>query len=231
MGELIEAIRAYLYAENGQRIQFSGNYYQIDADIRAPIFGRLEVPIFIGAFNKVMLRTVGRSADGVLGHGLFTDRWWSEVVEPELAQGAAQAGRDPAKLHRWGWVIAAVDDEDPQRAIADAKLQIAFYLTVKTYDVLVELHGWQEEVAAIRAIFRTTNPKAMADHVSDEMLSAIAICGDSGQAASMLSARKHLPELGFFAAPGFLVGARRRSRYSEAVINLSKQVAALGGDG
>ena len=225
MGELIQVIRAYLHAENGERIQFTGDYYQVDADIRAPVLGRLEVPVLIGAFNKVMLRVVGRYADGVLGHGLFTDRWWGEVVEPEIARGAAQVHRDSARLHRWGWVITAVDDDDPERAIADAKLQIAFYLTVKTYDSLVELHGWQDQVAAIRGTFRTSNPKAMADHVTDEMLSAIAICGDSAQAASMLAARKCLPHTAFLAAPGFLVGSRRRARYTAASIALSEHIA------
>lgn len=225
MGELIEVIRAYLHAENGQRIQFSGDYYQIDADIRAPIFGRLDVPVLIGAFNKVMLRVVGRSADGVLGHGLFTDRWWNEVVEPEIIRGATEAGRDPAALHRWGWLITAIDDEAPERAIADAKLQIGFYLTVKTYDSLVELHGWQDEVAAIRAAFRSPDPKAMAHHVSDDMLSAMAICGDSTQAIDMLRARKRLPQVGFLAPPGFLVGTRRRARYAGAIVAVSDHIA------
>ncbi|MGZ5398051.1 MAG: LLM class flavin-dependent oxidoreductase, partial [Mycobacterium sp.] len=83
MAELIEVIKLFLHAEDGEPIRYQGDYYSIDADIRAPVFGRLDVPILIGAFNKVMLRTAGHSADGVLGHGLFTDRWWSDVVDPE----------------------------------------------------------------------------------------------------------------------------------------------------
>src|ERR1700731_3389062 len=71
MAERTEVIRAFLHAENGQRLRYEGRFYTIDADIRAPVLGRLDVPILIGAFNKIMLRTVGRSADGVLGHGLF----------------------------------------------------------------------------------------------------------------------------------------------------------------
>src|SRR5690348_18001206 len=55
---------------------------------------RSDVPILIGAFNRAMLRTAGRVADGVLGHGLFTDRWWAEAVDPELARGCASGARD-----------------------------------------------------------------------------------------------------------------------------------------
>ncbi|MDT5213676.1 MAG: hypothetical protein QOK18_1915 [Mycobacterium sp.] len=223
MAELIEVIRAYLHAENGESIRYQGEFYNIDADIRAPVLGRLDVPILVGAFNKVMVRTAGRVADGVLGHGLFTDRWWTESVEPALELGAESAGRDPAELRRWGWLITAIDDDDPERAIRDAKLQIAFYLTVRTYDSLVELHGWQEEAAAIRATFRSAQPDGIADHVSDDMLWSIAICGNSGQAREMLSARKKLPDLAFSSPPSFLVGRRRRARYDAAAIALMSQ--------
>jgi 5,10-methylenetetrahydromethanopterin reductase len=224
MAELVEAIRAFLHAEDGEPIRYHGEYYKIDADIRAPIFGRLEVPILIGAFNKIMIRTAGRTADGVLGHGLFTDRWWDEVVDRELGRGADAAGRDAGNLHRWGWLITAINDADPERAVNDARLQIAFYLTVRTYDSLVELHGWQDEVAAIRTEFRNGRPKAMADHVTDDMLWAIAVCGDAAQAREMISHRKRLPETAFVAAPSFLVGRRRRAEYDAAAIQLASEL-------
>lgn len=223
MGELIEVIRAFLHAENGEPVKYQGEFYSIDADIRAPVLGRLEVPILIGAFNRVMVHTAGRIADGVLGHGLFTDRWWAESVEPALVRGAESSGRNPADLRRWGWLITAIDDEDPSRALRDAKLQIAFYLTVRTYDSLVELHGWQDEVAAIRAAFRSERPDSIADHVTDEMLWSIAICGDSDQAREMLSARTRLPGLAFSSPPSFLVGRRRRARYDAAAIAVMSQ--------
>jgi 5,10-methylenetetrahydromethanopterin reductase len=223
MGELVEVIRAYLAAENGESVRYQGKFYNIDADIRAPVFGRLDVPILIGAFNKVMVRTAGRVADGVLGHGLFTDRWWTELVEPALASGAESTGRDVADLRRWGWLITAIDDDDPQRAVREAKLQIAFYLTVRTYDSLVELHGWQDEVAAIRAAFRSSRPESIADHVTDDMLWSIAICGDAAQAREMLSARMRLPDLAFSSPPSFLVGRRRRGWYDAAAIELMSQ--------
>jgi alkanesulfonate monooxygenase SsuD/methylene tetrahydromethanopterin reductase-like flavin-dependent oxidoreductase (luciferase family) len=224
MAELVEAIRAFLHAENGESISYHGEFYSIDADIRAPVLGRLDVPILIGAFNKIMVRTAGRVADGVLGHGLFTDRWWSEVIEPELHRGATSAGRESVEMRRWGWLITAIDDDDPERAVREAKLQVAFYLTVRTYDSLVELHGWQDEVDAIRTAFRSGRPETIADHVSDDMLWSIAICGDTAQAREMLSARKRLPDLAFSSPPSFLVGRRRRARYDAAAIGLMSQV-------
>lgn len=224
MAELIEVIRMFLHAENDQAIRYDGDYYSIDADIRAPVLGKLDVPILIGAFNRIMVRTAGRCADGVLGHGLFTDRWWDEVVDPELARGADSAGREADTLTRWGWLITAVDDDDPDRAVTEARLQIAFYLTVRAYDSLVELHGWQDQVAAIRAAFRSGKPKTIADHVTDEMLWAVAICGDAAQAREMLSSRKRLPDTAFLSPPSFMVGHRRRSGYDAAAVRLASKL-------
>jgi 5,10-methylenetetrahydromethanopterin reductase len=223
MAELIEVTRAFLSADNGQTVRYRGEFYAIDADIRAPVLGNLDVPILVGAFNKIMLRTAGRVADGVLGHGLFTDRWWNERVDPELARGAESSGRDAGELQRWGWLITAIDDTDPQRAIRDARRQIAFYLTVRTYDSLVELHGWQDQVAAIRNAFRSGQPETIAEHVTDEMLWAVAICGDRAQARAMLKNRERLPDTAFISPPSFLIGRRRRAEYDASAIRFASE--------
>jgi hypothetical protein len=123
-------------------------------------------------------------------------------------------------------VITAIDDADPERAVLDARRQVAFYLTVKTYDRLVELHGWQDQVAAIRAAFRAGDTEGMAHAVDDDMLSTIAVCGDSATARKTLDARTHLPELGFLAPPNFLVGRRRRAIYEAGAIALGADLGS-----
>lgn len=220
MADLVGAIRAYLEAENGSPIRHNGEFYPIDADVRAPVFGKLEIPILIGAFNRGMLRVAGRTADGVLGHGLFTDRWWEEAVLPETTEAAATAGRDPAALLRWGWMITAIDDEDPSRARDDARRQVAFYLTVRTYDPFLILHGWEDEVAEIRTAFRSGAIDDMIAAVSDEMLDAIALSGTTDQARALLGARTTPPQLAFVSPPSFLVSQRRQQGYAQRSIGL-----------
>lgn len=225
MEELIGATRAFLSADNMKTVRFEGEHYQIKAAIRAPVMGPLDVPILIGAFNKGMLGVAGRVSDGVIGHGLFTDRYWDEMVNPRLDESARKAGRDPDALARWGWLITAIDDDDPKRAASDARRMIAFYLTVKTYDVLVDLHGWGEPVAAIRAAFKKGDTDAMAEAVSDEILDAIAIYGTHEEARQRLAARTCLPELCFSSAPSFLVSNRRKALYARGSIALLGQNA------
>lgn len=222
MADMVGAVRAYLTAPNRRPVHHEGDFYPIDATIMAPVLGEIDVPIVLGAFNKGMLRVAGRVADGIITHGLFTDRWWDEVVDPNLAEGAEAAGRDPADLLRWGWVITSVDDEDAARAERDARLMVGFYVTVKTYDSLTNLHGWGSDVLAIRDAFRAGDLDTMAAAVPAEMLDAIAVYGTAAEARDRLAARRRLPDLRFHSRPSFMVSPRRGQAYSEAIVDLLK---------
>ena len=222
MGDMVGAIRAYLEAPNMKPVKYDGEFYPIDAAIMAPVLGPIDVPIVLGAFNEGMLRVAGRVADGIIGHGLFTDRWWNETIDPNLAIGAANADRDPAGLRRWGWVITSVDDDDPARAERDARLMIGFYVTVKTYDTLTSRHGWDDGVAAVRNAFRNNDIDGMAAAVPQDMLDSIAIYGTTADARDRIAARERLPQLRFHSPPSFMVSPKRRTAYDEAIVELLK---------
>jgi 5,10-methylenetetrahydromethanopterin reductase len=227
ISETVQALRAYLHAENGERIQFKGEFYDIDADIRAPILGRLDIPILVGAFNARMITETARVADGVIGHGLFTSRWWNEVVRPNVDTGSAAAGRDAALIEH-GWVITAIDDEDPDRARLEARRMIGFYLTVKTYDPFVAFHGWEVPVAMARAAYASGDMDGLASAVTDEMLHAIAVCGTTDDARAALRSRAGgLPrDVAFFSPPSFLIGFRRREKYARSSLALIEEVGS-----
>ncbi|MGD9793962.1 MAG: LLM class flavin-dependent oxidoreductase [Acidimicrobiia bacterium] len=220
MADMVGAIRAYLTAENMKPVRYVGEFYPLDAAIMAPVLGPLDVPIVLGAFNAGMLKVAGRVADGIIGHGIFTDRWWNETIEPNLAEGAAASGRDPATLRRWGWVITAIDDNDPARAERDARLMIAFYVTVKTYDTLTSLHGWTAAVEEIRAAFRRNDIDGMAAAVPQDMLDDIAIYGTTADGIDRIAARKRLPDMRFHSPPSFMVSPKRLKHYSSAIVGL-----------
>ena len=212
IAETVGAVRAWLHAENGERVRYSGEFYEVDADVRAPVLGRLDIPVLLAAFNTGMATTAGRTADGVIGHGLFTASWWNDVVRPSVERGR-EAGARPLEH---GWIITAVDDTAPERAIADARRMIAFYLTVRTYDPYVAHHGWEEPVARLRAAFRAGDTDGMARAVTDEMVTEVAVCGTTADAEDALARRAgSLPlDVGYFAPPSFLVSPRRRAAYA-----------------
>lgn len=225
IAETVAAVRAWLHAENGERVRYAGEFYSVDADVRAPVLGRLDIPVLLAAFNPRMASTAGRVADGVIGHGLFTGSWWNDVVRPAVERGAAVSERGEPQLEH-GWVITAIDDAAPERAIADARRMIAFYLTVKTYDPFVAHHGWESPVAQLREAFRSGDTDGMAKAVTDEMLTEIAVCGTLAEARDALSRRSgSLPrDVGFFAPPSFLVSRKRRAAYARSSLALSPSV-------
>ncbi|HWC80504.1 MAG TPA: LLM class flavin-dependent oxidoreductase [Pseudonocardiaceae bacterium] len=224
IAETAQAIRTWLHAGNGEQVRYAGEFYSIDADVRAPVLGRLDIPVLLAAFNKRMAATAGRVADGVIGHGLFTRSWWNDVVRPAVAV------EDSREFAEQGWIITAIDDAAPERAIADARRMIAFYLTVRTYDPFVAHHRWTVPVARLREAFRTGDTDAMAAAVTDEMLTEIAVCGTTAEAKDMLLRRVGaLPrDIGFFAPPSFLVGRKRRAAYAQSSLALIGATPAPG---
>jgi alkanesulfonate monooxygenase SsuD/methylene tetrahydromethanopterin reductase-like flavin-dependent oxidoreductase (luciferase family) len=222
MAEAVEVVRAWLHAENGEKVRYRGEFYSIDADVRAPVLGRLEIPVLLAAFNKRMARTAARVGDGVIGHGLFTRTWWDDVVRPAMAKGLVERVDGSARPTEQGWIITAIDDAAPERAVADARRMIAFYLTVKTYDPYVTHHGWEAPVEQLRAAFAKGDVDGMAAAVSDDMVAEIAVCGTTAEALATMRRRAgSLPhDVGFFAAPSFMVGHKRRTAYAEASLGL-----------
>nr|WP_018501855.1 LLM class flavin-dependent oxidoreductase [Parafrankia discariae] len=221
MADLVGAIRAWLHAENGQPVTYDGEFYRVNASVGAPVLGRIDAPILLAGFNRLMAASAARVADGVVGHGLFTRTWWEDVVRPAMARGAADAARDTPALEH-GWVITAIDDDDPGRAVTDARRMIAFYLTVKTYDAYVAHHGWVPQVEAIRAAFARRDSDAMAAAVTDDMVEQIAICGTTADGRAALARRgDSLPrDVAYLAPPSYLVSGRRGRRYALASLGL-----------
>lgn len=223
MSDLVGAVKAWLHAENGERVRYDGEFYRVDADVRAPVLGRLDVPVLLAGFNKRMAAASARVADGVIGHGLFTAKWWDDVVRPAVQLGAAEAEHDRTHLEH-GWLITAIDDDDPERARKDARRMVGFYLTVKTYDPFVAHHGWEAEVDAVRTAFKAGDMTGLADAVSDEMLSAITVCGTTEDARAALQVRRAEGSLAsdvtYLSPPSFLVSDRRRAAYARSSLAL-----------
>ncbi|HEY9565228.1 MAG TPA: LLM class flavin-dependent oxidoreductase, partial [Nocardioides sp.] len=213
----------WLHAENGSPVTYDGEFYKIKAKVQAPVLGRLDVPILFAGFNKGMAAAAARTADGVIGHGLFTARWWDEVVRPAVERGQAQSERDAAALEH-GWLITAIDDDDPERAVKDARRMVGFYLTVKTYDTFAEHHGWTAQVEELRAAFKQGDMDGLANAVTDEMLEAITVCGTTQDAQAQYARRVKEGSLAkdvtYLAPPSFLVSDRRRAVYSRSSLAL-----------
>jgi probable F420-dependent oxidoreductase len=179
--EVVRLLRALWAAPGGRPFRFDGRFYKIAIDLFGrPGRVRERIPVYLAGVNRVMVRTAGEIADGLVGHPLYSRRYISDVVRPAVAEGLKRGGRERADFDLAGYVITSIAD-DPAVAREEARRQIAFYATALTYQAIMELHGWGAEADAIRAAFRKFDVPAMNAAVSDEMVDAIAVAGTPAQ--------------------------------------------------
>ncbi len=144
----------------------------------------------------------------MVGHPLYSRRYLSEFIRPNLAIGAARAGRSLSALDTATLLITAIS-HDRQQAIQEAKNQIAFYASVKSYEGILNLHGWEQQKLAIWGHFKTFNLAKMAEAVTDDMVEQIAIAGTPAECREQLHKWDGLVDLPILYTPTAGVRAER----------------------
>ena len=181
MEELVPLIRSLLKLDRGP-IDHEGRFYRLRVKPTAPVPPPLrdDLPIYMAGVNPRMIQAAGAVADGLVGHPLFTPEYVDQVARPALARGAERAGRANGPIPIAGYLTCSVDaDRDVARQSAAAV--IAFNSTVKTYDVVHKLHGFEEEVEAIRSAWKSGDFGGMAAAVSDRMIDTVVLAGTADE--------------------------------------------------
>ena len=176
MEELVPLLRRIWRLDQGA-IEHEGRFYRLrvapTAAVARPL--REQIPIYMAGVNPRMIEAAGAVADGLVGHPLFSPEYVREVAKPALERGAARAGRS-GRPPIAGYLTCSVDP-DGERARREAAAVVAFNSTVKTYEIVHRLHGFEPEVEGIRAAWRAGDFAGMAAAVSDRMLDTVALAG------------------------------------------------------
>lgn len=186
MAELLTVLKALWRLHEGP-VDHDGRFYTVHitptSDVPEPV--RPTIPLWIAGVNKLMLRTAGEHADGLVGHPMFTAEYVRGPVAEEIAIGADRAGRDPGEVTIMGIRICAIND-DVEFARRQAAFAIGQYAASRVYDRLFELHGWSAEQQVIRQAARDRDAEALVRAVTDEMIDTIAIACRPGDFADAL---------------------------------------------
>ena len=216
--ETIEAVRTVWKSAQAGAVRYDGELVQLD--VRP--YGRAgqvrdDIPVYVAAVNEGMARTSGAVADGVVAHPMATPRYIEEVMRPAIAAGAAQVGREAAAVVVADWVIVAVSD-DADQAREDAKRQIAFHATVRTYDRILGLHGFDDVAARIRELWRSFDLAGMTALVTDEMLDEMAVAGTPEECRPALARRAAGAHRLLLGAPVVATDPARIRDYHDAIL-------------
>ena len=134
-----------------------------------------EVPIYLGALNKRMLRLAGALCDGICLN-MVPESALPQVLG-EVRAGAEEAGRDPnaievvARLH-----VVMVDDPSMGRNLI--RTVFGAYAATPGYNKCFEWIGFEDEARQIREAFAKRDRAGVAAGVTDRLCDAMAIVGD-----------------------------------------------------
>jgi probable F420-dependent oxidoreductase len=183
MREYVRAVKAIFAAFRGEeRLAVDGEFWTLDLLPRdwspGPI-GVGDPPVDVAAVNPWMLRMVGEVADGVHVHPLNTPVYLRTTVLPELAAGAARAGRDPASLCRIVPCFTVVGDDEGERSRWRelARMQVAFYGSTPNYAFLFDQVGRPGTTGTLRARQKEGDVAGMVATIDDDLLGHFVVEG------------------------------------------------------
>jgi probable F420-dependent oxidoreductase len=184
MAEYVEVVREVLGTFRGEQVDHRGRFYSVTMNPFPGAAAVDDVPIYLAGVNERMLEAAGRVANGVLGHPLTSPDYLREVVRPAVARGAAASGRDPSEVSLTNSVVLQLN-EDRERARFEAALQIAFYATTRTYRPVLDLHGFGDLTAPLRAAYARGDLGEMA-RLALPMVDTYAIAGTEDECRERL---------------------------------------------
>ena len=176
---LCEALRSTWGADPSEPLHIDDGFQTLRFDELALQRAHCESapPIFLAAVNDFMLRTAGRTCDGLCGHMCFSAQYLKSVVAPAIENGLAERNRKRSSFLFTSWVITSIDD-DVRVARRRAAYQLAYYFSTKSYGDILTWHGLHGVQAKIRqALFEERDWEKAADAVPPEMIEIFALAG------------------------------------------------------
>jgi probable F420-dependent oxidoreductase len=189
MREVVLSLRAIWRCwQEGMPLDFRGRFYTFT--LMTPMFhpgpiDHPQVPIYLAAVNRYMLRLCGELANGVHLHPLHTRRYLEELALPALADGLRRAGRQRSQLEVVVPVLLAVDRE----GLESARRQIAYYGSTPAYRTVFAVHGWEDLADDLRSLASQGRWGELEDRVPYDLVEQIAVVAAPERVGTRLQER------------------------------------------
>lgn len=218
--EVVESVRAIIERGNsGQLGVLEGEYHKLD--LRGFNIGRKPVrpsiPIYVPALFKKTVIVAAQTADGLLGHPV----WSLQAIEERgqmLNSALTAAGRSRSDFHVNIWNYAAVAS-DRKQAIDDMRGTVAFYSSIAQYEKYYAAHGFGAEAHAVVEAAARNDTAAMLKAVPDEMVTTFAIAGTPDEARERVAKIWPHADSMTLSPPQYFVPGDRLAAYREAIVN------------
>lgn len=179
--EFVTLVRACL---SGERVDFTGDFYQVKGFRLGIRLGEKRPEIVVGALGPKMLALAGEVADGVLLNYLPASHVaWSL---DQVRTGIERAGRIASEVTSYAYVHAGVCDREA--AVDKARKDLFSYAVVDSYAANFTRAGYGDAVAEIREAHAAKDRAAALAAVSDEMVDGIDVLGDAATVTAAMRA-------------------------------------------
>lgn len=188
MGEYIEIVRRMAATRLGGRVDYDGAVHSCHW---SPVIdpGDQRFPIVLAAVFPSMMKVAARVADGIGGGATLGVDYLREVLRPQAAQVAADAGRDPASL-RWSAVGVIAMDEDRDKARAAARSALChFYapLPHPYYEHTMREQGFSAAADAALKYMPAGQLDAAMAAIPDECIDMLTIAGTPAECRARIA--------------------------------------------
>jgi len=194
MRDYVLAVKACFRAFSGdERLRHEGEFYNLSLlprDWTQPPHDH-EMKVDISAVGPLMTRVAGEVADGIHVHPLHSMAYINNRLLPDVATGAANAGRNVEEIELIIPVFACPGDTPEEREpyVKVAKRQIAFYGSTPNYAFQFDDLGFDGTTSRIREKMKAGDLDTIGDCITDEMLEHFGLVARWDEMADRLNER------------------------------------------
>ena len=173
--DYVLAVKACFAAFRGAPLDHRGEFYELTFITPQWSPGKIDAPdpkVDIAAVNPWMLRMAGEVADGVHVHPIGEPGYLKRHVLPNVAVGAARAGRSADEIELIVPVMTIVGNSpEEQKAERDhLRTMLGFYGSTPNYAFIWDEAGFEGTTARLRQHQKAGDFAAMAAEITDDHL-------------------------------------------------------------
>jgi probable F420-dependent oxidoreductase len=179
--------------QNGTPLRYEGEFYQLS--LMTPFFNpgpisHPDIPVYIAGVGPYLSALAGEICDGFHVHPFHTIPYLDQVVLPNIARAAAEAGRSPddVEMVTTVFVMTGNNDEEIAQAMEPVRQQISFYASTPSYNSVLEASGW-EFGGQLHAMSKRGEWDKMPSAVPDDALEGVGVIAPIDRLAEAIKKR------------------------------------------
>jgi probable F420-dependent oxidoreductase len=177
--ETVDAVRHIVKGAHAGLEPFEGQYFNADFKELQPTQPPLreEIPIWVAALRAAIVRLAAETADGLIGHPMWSIEWTINEMYPVFEAALAKAGRkrEDVEVNIWPWVAISTNEAE---ALDDARPTMAFYGGIKQYEPFFEAHGFLDVARKLQEGVSRGDYLGVTHLVPDEMVRTFVAVGE-----------------------------------------------------